>query len=357
MDDMGVEVRNLEKRFNDVVAVNNISLQIRKNEFFSLLGPSGCGKTTTLRMIGGFENPTKGEIYISGILVNDIPPNKRVTNMVFQRLALFPHMDVYDNIGFGLRMKKLPKAIIKEKVMRALDLVELKEYGNRRISQISGGQQQRVAIARALVNEPAVLLLDEPLGALDLKLRLQMQIELKELQNRVGTTFIYVTHDQNEALTMSNRIAVMREGHIEQIGSGEEIYENPKTRFVASFIGETNMIEGVVIGKEDIFSIVDCQGLRIKLVKDERLLAGMNIAISIRPERVLIENEFHKQENQFKAHIRRITFKGSLIIYMVELPCKINILVQEQASGGKLYQIGDQVNIGWASKNTVALYE
>ncbi len=244
--DYDVELREVSKHFGSIVAVDQVSLQIRRGEFFSLLGPSGCGKTTTLRMIGGLEYPTAGDVVLRGQVVTDVPPYRRATNMVFQHLALFPHLTVFENIAFGMRLKRVAPDLIARKVDEVLQLVDLPGYGSREIHQLSGGQKQRVAIARALVNEPAVLLLDEPLGALDLKLRLQMQAELKALQQRVGTTFIYVTHDQGEALTMSDRIAVMNLGRVEQVATSQEIYARPQTRFVAAFIGEANFLEGRV---------------------------------------------------------------------------------------------------------------
>ncbi|MDQ3811387.1 MAG: ABC transporter ATP-binding protein, partial [Chloroflexota bacterium] len=260
-----VELCEVTKRFGSHVAVDRVSLSIQQGEFFSLLGPSGCGKTTTLRMVAGFVYPDEGEIRIAGRLVNDVPAYRRDTNLVFQQLALFPHLDVFDNIAFGLRVKrKMRRSEINERVRAVLQLVELGGFEARRIRQLSGGQQQRVAIARALINEPAVLLLDEPLGALDLKLRLQMQLELKAIQQRVGITFLFVTHDQGEALTMSDRIAVMNNGRIEQVASSEEIYSHPMTRFVATFIGDTNLFGGTFVGLDGTDVIIDCQGLRVR---------------------------------------------------------------------------------------------
>ena len=249
-----VELVNVTKRFpgpggapgGEVLAVDDVTLQIQDGEFYSLLGPSGCGKTTSLRMIAGFEHPTEGEVYIHGKPMGLTPAYQRNTNMVFQSYALFPHMNIERNVGFGLEMKKVSKEEIRQRVGEALDMVRLSGYGPRKPNQLSGGQQQRVALARALVNRPEVLLLDEPLGALDLKLRKEMQLELKNLQKEVGITFVYVTHDQEEALTMSDRIAVMHQGRALQVGSPTEIYERPSCRFVADFIGETNFLNGVV---------------------------------------------------------------------------------------------------------------
>jgi spermidine/putrescine transport system ATP-binding protein len=251
LETIAVELRDVIKRFGDVVAVDHVSLRILDGEFFSLLGPSGCGKTTTLRMIAGFEQPTEGEVFIASRAVAGVPAFERNTNMVFQNYALFPHMTVAQNVAFGLEMKRVPRAEISQRVTGALEMVRLPGMEDRRPKQLSGGQQQRVALARALVNRPSVLLLDEPLGALDLKLRKEMQLELKDLQHRVGITFVYVTHDQEEALTMSDRIAVMHEGRVLQIGSPTEIYERPTCRFVADFIGETNFLDGEVVGREN----------------------------------------------------------------------------------------------------------
>ena len=238
-----IELDNLTKSFDGQVILKGIHLDIYENEFVTLLGPSGCGKTTTLRIMAGFEEPESGTVLFDGMNMEGVPPYKRELNTVFQKYALFPHMDVYDNVAFGLHIKKMPDEIIDHKVRRMLELVGLKGYEERNISQLSGGQQQRVAIARALVNEPKVLLLDEPLGALDLKLRKTMQIELKKIQQQVGITFVYVTHDQEEALTMSDKIVVMNEGLIQQIGSPIDIYNEPENRFVANFIGESNIVE------------------------------------------------------------------------------------------------------------------
>ena len=284
-----VELKNVTKRFGDVVAVNNVSFTIEKGEFFSLLGPSGCGKTTILRMISGFEQPTEGDLLIGGDIVNLVPPFRRPTNLVFQHLSLFPHMTVSKNIGFGLEMKGVSKGQIKNEVEKMLELIQLGGYGRRRISQLSGGQQQRVAIARALINNPTVLLLDEPLGALDLKLRNQMQLELKRIQREVGTTFIYVTHDQGEALTMSDRIAVMNNGVVEQIGKSDDIYENPKTVFVANFIGETNLIEGEVTETNGTTGVLSFNDLTMQIRFKESVSRGQKAFVSVRPEKIMID--------------------------------------------------------------------
>jgi spermidine/putrescine transport system ATP-binding protein len=277
---------DLRKVFGEVVAVDGVSLQIRPGEFFSLLGPSGCGKTTTLRMIGGFELPTSGRIELGGLDITDAPPEKRPVNMVFQSYALFPHLTVFENVAFGLRRRKTAAPEIARRVDAALELVRLEGYGKRKPDQLSGGQQQRVALARALVCEPTVLLLDEPLGALDLKLRRQLQVELKRIQLEVGITFIYVTHDQEEALALSDRIAVMDKGKVEQLGTPEELYDTPRTLFVAGFIGTTNLLSGVV-------EVADSSSTVVRLDSGERctarpgaLTVGDIVDVAIRPESI-----------------------------------------------------------------------
>lgn len=286
-DSIAIELRDVVKRFGDVVAVDHVNLQIRDGEFFSLLGPSGCGKTSSLRMIAGFELPTAGSILIHGREMGITPPHLRPVNTVFQSYALFPHMTVAQNVAFGLEMRKIPKAEIAHRVRKALELVRLTGLEERRPRQLSGGQQQRVALARALVNHPEVLLLDEPLGALDQKLRKEMQLELKSLQARVGITFVFVTHDQEEALTMSDRIAVMNKGKILQVGTPTEIYERPNCRFVADFIGETNFIDGVVIGRDGNYTVLETpEGLRFRGLGSRPLSEGTAVTYSIRPEKV-----------------------------------------------------------------------
>lgn len=245
-----IELKDICKVYDDngFKAVDNFNLQVKRGEFVTFLGPSGCGKTTTLRMIAGFEMPTSGQILLNGEDISQLPANKRPINTVFQRYALFPHMNIYDNIAFGLKLKKLPKDVIRKKVKRVLSIVDLEGFEDRKISTLSGGQQQRIAIARALVNEPEILMLDEPLGALDLKMRQEMQLELKHMHDELGITFIYVTHDQEEALTMSDKIVVLSEGKIQQIGTPEDIYNEPQNAFVADFIGESNIFKGIMTG-------------------------------------------------------------------------------------------------------------
>jgi spermidine/putrescine transport system ATP-binding protein len=285
-----VGLYDVTKRFGATVAVDGITLEVAQGEFFSLLGPSGCGKTTSLRMIAGFEEPDEGRVVLSGNEIQGVPPYRRNVNTVFQSYALFPHLTVAKNVAFGLRRKRLSKSEVRERVGRYLDLVELHGFDDRRPSQLSGGQQQRVALARALVCEPRVLLLDEPLGALDLKLRKQMQLELMRIQREVGVTFIYVTHDQEEALVMSDRIAVMSNGHVEQVGFPEDIYERPATRFVAGFIGTSNIIESKVTGRSgDLLEVASAAGDRLMVPPPDReIRPGDDIAFTVRPEKLSV---------------------------------------------------------------------
>jgi spermidine/putrescine transport system ATP-binding protein len=353
-----IELRGVTKRFGEHAAVDGVSLSVRQGEFFSLLGPSGCGKTTTLRMVAGFAYPDEGDIYIAGRVVNDVPAYKRDTNLVFQQLALFPHLDVFDNVAFGLRVKrKATRSEINDRVHRILQLVELEGFGTRRIRQLSGGQQQRVAIARALVNEPAVLLLDEPLGALDLKLRLQMQLELKAIQQRVGITFLYVTHDQGEALTMSDRIAVMNKGRLEQVAMAEEIYSRPATRFVATFIGDTNLLDGTVVGTSGDRAIVECQGVRIAVAG--RVRAPGPVTISLRPESISLGASLPQDDgaNVFEARVARATFIGSILRYDVALGNGLKLTAQTPNDAGPRWHEGDTVHVGWTAESCVLLSE
>ena len=291
-----IELVGVEKEFtgggHDVRAVEHVDLQIAEGEFFALLGPSGCGKTTTLRMIAGFEEPTSGQILLHGRDMVGVPPFRRDVNMVFQQYALFPHMDVFENVAFGLRRKKVDKGEIKRRVAEALALVELEGRETRKPRQLSGGQQQRVALARALVNRPRALLLDEPLGALDLKLRQAMQLELKRIQREVGITFVYVTHDQEEALTMSDRLVVMNAGRIEQLGSPRELYEHPATRFVANFIGTSNLLTGRLERKGDTWALAGKGPDQRVLVADARdAREGQDVELAVRPEKIVLRTE------------------------------------------------------------------
>ena len=289
-------------KFDDEVILDHLNLYINDREFLTLLGPSGCGKTTTLRIIGGFQRPTSGDVFFDGVRINDVPPHKRKVNTVFQKYALFTHMNIFENVAFGLRIAKVPEAEIRRRVEEALTLVNLHGYGKRAVNSLSGGQQQRVAIARAIVNRPQVLLLDEPLGALDLKLRKDMQIELKKIQQQVGITFVYVTHDQEEALTMSDTVVVMNEGKIQQIGSPEDIYNEPKNAFVADFIGESNIIDGVM--HEDF--VVGMYGRKFPCL-DKGFTPGEQVDVVVRPEDIDIVPE---AEGQLTGTVTEVTFKG-----------------------------------------------
>lgn len=311
--DFAVELRDVVKLYGDIPAVDHVTMSIRHNEFFSLLGPSGCGKTTSLRMIAGFERPTSGQIIIDGKSMGGTPPFRRNVNTVFQSYALFPHMTVEQNVAFGLQMKGVGRDEIKRRTAEALELVRLPGMALRYPKQMSGGQQQRVALARALVNRPKVLLLDEPLGALDLKLRKEMQIELKTLQHQVGITFIYVTHDQEEALTMSDRIAIMSRGKALQIGSPLEIYERPNCRFVADFIGETNFLDGKVTAVNGEFATLTLDdGHTFMGRAGEGVRAGLLATLSVRPEKMqLLDNRVNGSTNTYEVDIFSIAYVGS----------------------------------------------
>lgn len=305
-----IELKKLRKEFDENVVLEDINLYIKENEFLTLLGPSGCGKTTTLRIIGGFEDPTSGEVIFEGKNMGDIPPYERQINTVFQKYALFPHLDVYENIAFGLRIKKLKEEEIELKVKEMLRLVNLKGFENRSIESLSGGQQQRIAIARALVNEPKVLLLDEPLGALDLKLRKEMQLELKNMQQKLGITFVYVTHDQEEALTMSDTIVIMNEGEIQQIGNPVDIYNEPKNAFVARFIGESNIVDGIMHDDYRVeFTDREFECVDKGFGKDEK------VEIVIRPEDLELRS---KEEGMISGIVRSVIFKGVHYEMLVE---------------------------------------
>jgi spermidine/putrescine transport system ATP-binding protein len=352
-----IEVRlvDVTKRFGDFTAVDAINLEVRDGEFFSLLGPSGCGKTTTLRMIGGFEEPTSGLIELSGQDVTWLPPYKRNVNTVFQNYALFPHLSIGENIAFGLKRRNVKPDEVKRRVSEALELVQLTGYEQRKPGQISGGQAQRVALARALINRPSVLLLDEPLGALDLKLRKQMQVELKRIQQEVGITFIYVTHDQEEAMTMSDRIAVMNKGHYEQLGGPETLYERPQTRFVAGFLGVSNLIPASPDGFADDYAVLRLPGGTAARAP-RSLLDGVSgpVALGVRPEKIRLKeptDEVGGQFNRLEGTIRHASYIGVSTQYIVELADGRRVTVFEQnverATKAELWAPGERVAMVW----------
>jgi len=345
-----------------VMAVDHINLEVEDGEFFSLLGPSGCGKTTTLRMIGGFEEPTSGLIELQGEDVTWLPPYKRSVNTVFQNYALFPHLTIFENVAFGLRRKKVGDAEVKKRVSDMLELVELPNFGTRKPSQISGGQAQRVALARALINRPAVLLLDEPLGALDLKLRKQMQLELKRIQQEVGITFIYVTHDQEEAMTMSDRIAVMNRGHYEQLGPPQELYERPLTRFVAGFLGASNLIPGSVEGSDNSYAAVRLVTNHVVRVPAASLDGHRDVEVGVRPEKIRMLDQDAAEpagSNLLEGKVRSSAYLGVSTQYEVALPDGHIVAVYEQnltrAGEATIRQNGDSVRLAWSPDDTFAV--
>ena len=350
--------QDVSKSFGDVRAVDHVSFEVAQGEFYSLLGPSGCGKTTTLRLIAGFELPDDGQILLQGQPVHDVPPNRRRVNTVFQQYALFPHLTVEDNVAYGLKQAKVSKSELTKRLDEALRRVRLEELRQRRPRELSGGQQQRVALARALINEPTVLLLDEPLAALDLKLRKAMQKELKKLQERVGITFVYVTHDQEEALTLSDRIAVMNDGHILQEGTPQEIYERPRTRFVADFIGQTNFFEGSVEDDGDVIVVRDDTGLSIRCAPVNFARRGGKVAVSVRPEKIAPLNGATPPANVFEGTFVRRTYLGDLVQYHVLLPGGRELTVQRQNERDDLasqWDVGQRVEVAWDEASALVL--
>ncbi len=359
--EIDVRLERVTKVFGDTVAVDDVTLDIVGGEFFSLLGPSGCGKTTTLRVIGGFEEPTRGTVYLGEQDVTDLPPYKRNVNTVFQSYALFPHLDVFENVAFGLRRRKVPKDEVRRRVREALELVDLAGLERRRPSQLSGGQQQRVALARALVNRPKVLLLDEPLGALDLKLRKQMQLELKRIQHEVGITFIYVTHDQEEAMTMSDRLAVMRHGRILQVGAPQEVYEDPASEFVAGFLGASNLLPGVVKERSPEAVLVALAGGDVVRVPPARFPdgAGGTVKVGVRPEKLVIEaepTEAPAGANSVTGTLRMATYIGVSHQFRVEGPggAELTVYVQNLDSA-RAPRPGERVRLVWRPEDTFAV--
>ena len=352
---VAVELSGVTKRFGEFTAVDDLTLEIYEGEFFSLLGPSGCGKTTTLRMIAGFEDPTEGQISVAGEPMRRVPPYKRPVNTVFQSYAIFPHLNVFDNVAFGLRRAGIKGEELRQRVTEACAMVQLEGFEKRKPGALSGGQQQRVALARALVNRPKVLLLDEPLGALDLKLRKEMQLELKSLQHEVGITFIYVTHDQEEALTMSDRIAVMNEGMVQQVADPNTLYESPRNRFVANFIGQTNVFSGMVesVNGERV-RLRTRGGARIEAATRENSVeVGAEVQATVRPEKVRFGSA---GDNVLSAEIRQIVYLGVSTQYIAELADGGTLVLYQQNvhdSAGPV--VGEEVSVAWDAQNCLVL--
>jgi spermidine/putrescine transport system ATP-binding protein len=350
-----VELQNVTKLFGDVVAVESVTLCISQGEFLTLLGPSGCGKTTLLRMIAGFEIPTEGRVVLGGQDVTNLPPYRRDVTTVFQHYALFPHLNVFENVAFGLERRGDRRDEIKRRVADALDMVQLDGFETRRTAELSGGQQQRVALARALVLEPRVLLLDEPLAALDLKLRKQMQVELKALQRRLGISFIFVTHDQEEALVMSDRVVVMNSGRIEQMGRAEDIYERPATEFVADFIGVSNIIEGIVETCDGQVSIISFSGARVE-VRGENIEPGQRVRIMVRPEKISLSAQ--GTAGLLTGAIDSAVYLGESTQWKVVIAGgrQITVLEQNRAPAGSVAnRVGQVVEISWEPESAVVL--
>lgn len=359
MEEIVLELKGIEKRFGNAPVLRGISLQAAKGEFITFLGSSGCGKTTTLRIIAGLETPDAGEVFINGECVNGLAPEKRSVNTVFQNYALFPHMNVYDNIAYGLKIKRKPKSEIQKKVAEALELIQLNGYEKRMPSELSGGQKQRIAIARAIVNNPQVLLLDEPLGALDLQLRRQMQAELKKLQKQLGITFIYITHDQEEAINMSSRIAVMRGGRLEQVGTPDEIYNHPQTSYVAQFVGNANILRGKLKEAEDGLFRAELAGEQTMLrlsdaCKQDALTAGGRIALAIRSESVEFSAE--KRENSLSAAVLEKSFAGGMLRMVLALSDGSQMIASRHGIDAP-YEPGERLYCVWKPEHAVLVEE
>ncbi len=356
-----IRIENVTKKFGEFVAVNNVSLNIYRGELFSLLGGSGCGKTTLLRMLAGFESPTSGKIYIDGVDMAGIPPYDRPTNMMFQSYALFPHMTVEQNVAFGLKQDKYPETEINQRVGQMLDLVQLSPFAKRKPHQLSGGQRQRVALARSLVKQPKLLLLDEPLGALDKKLREATQFELMNIQDRLGITFIVVTHDQEEAMTLSTRIGVMNAGQIVQIGTPQEIYEYPQNKFVADFIGSVNLFEGQIVEDESDHVLIKSAEAGCDIYIDHGISSapGAKAWVAIRPEKIqLTKQELHEPHNCVRGTVKGIAYMGNLSIYLVHLDNgkQIKVTMQNQVRAAELMiDWDDRVSVTWHPNSPVAL--
>ncbi|MBI0025029.1 ABC transporter ATP-binding protein [Bartonella sp. M0187] len=338
-DETRIAVSSLKKKYGALTVIEDLNLDIKKGEFISLLGPSGSGKTTLLMILAGFEKATSGSVSLDGTHIENLPPHKRGLGVVFQNYALFPHMTVAENIAFPLKMRRYSRSIIKQKVQKALDMVQLSDYGKRRPTEMSGGQQQRIALARALVFEPRVILMDEPFGALDKQLREQMQLDIRDMHKRLGLTVVFVTHDQSEALTMSDRIAVFNKGNIEQIGTPLEIYEKPKTDFVAQFIGETNLIKGIVASIDDNFIRMKINDTELKVTKINSVKLGEEIAISLRPELITLSKSPLANDNMLPGKVRDTVYRGE------------HTRIDVDTEIGKVIVRSDRMNSNFVSNN------
>lgn len=342
-DETRIAVSSLKKKYGALTVIEDLNLDIKKGEFISLLGPSGSGKTTLLMILAGFEKATSGSVSLDGTHIENLPPHKRGLGVVFQNYALFPHMTVAENIAFPLKMRRYSRSIIKQKVQKALDMVQLSDYGKRRPTEMSGGQQQRIALARALVFEPRVILMDEPFGALDKQLREQMQLDIRDMHKRLGLTVVFVTHDQSEALTMSDRIAVFNKGNIEQIGTPLEIYEKPKTDFVAQFIGETNLIKGIVASIDDNFIRMKINDTELKVTKINSVKLGEELAISLRPEWITLSKSPLANDNMLPGKVRDTVYRGE------------HTRIDVDTEIGKVIVRSDRMNSNFVSNNRLII--
>jgi len=353
MSKNALELLNVYKYYGSILALENINLKIEKGELLTILGPSGSGKSTLLKIIGGFEEPTRGEVYIDGELMNGVPPYKRPTSMIFQDLALFPHLNVFNNIAYGLKIRKKPLNEVRRKVREIAELLHIEALLDRRITQLSGGQQQRVALARSLVIEPEILLLDEPLGPLDVKLRKEMQLELRRIQRKLNSTWVYVTHDHEEAIVMSDRVAILNSGKIIDVGTIKEIYERPKNRFVAEFLGETNIIECIVDSVEDNVFTASCGDLRIEGETSIKLEKGEKIQVLIRPEKIkIIHSPSPDNKNTASGKIIEIIYKGAYSDLKIEVDDSKIFTVKTLEP---IYHVGEKIFMRWDRKDVIVI--
>jgi spermidine/putrescine ABC transporter ATP-binding subunit len=352
-----IDLRGVTKRYGAERVVDDVSLAIQPGEFFSLLGPSGSGKTTTLMMIAGFAGVDEGAIAVDGADISGMQPQHRGFGMVFQNYAIFPHLNVFENVAFPLRARRQPEAAVRERVTWALDLVQLGAFADRFARQLSGGQQQRVAIARAIVFEPRIVLMDEPLGALDKNLRYDMQVEIKEIQRRLGMTVVYVTHDQEEAMNMSDRIAIMNRGRIEQVGMPSEVYERPSNAFVGRFLGEANILAGTIDGLEGDCATLRVGGLVLRARVRDAVTDGSRASLFVRPERVAIRSPGagERSGNRVEGHVRRVSFLGNIVRYLVEAAPSTHVMVDVQNDGRPPLAVGTAIALGWAMEDSLIL--